>query len=117
MEQYGPDGYPTEELLETIRKWSGDFNELLSIIHDSWRYAKAGFWAEKDIEAGIPNVWDSARREYQISTAGWSGNESLIEALRANTGFWFMCWLQERKGGHYIFEVREEHKHDLPKNN
>lgn len=108
---FDSEGYPTDETIQHIREWKGDFHELMAFVRKVWTYKDAGFWEEHDVKAGDPYVWEVARRQYNISTAGWSGNESLVEALRANTAFWFMCWVQERKGGHYIFEIRKEDEH------
>ncbi len=97
------DGYPTEEMLQAIREWKGDYAELLAQVRLAWRYADCGYWSENsydwmDIERGS---------EYHASTAGWSGNESLIEALEGNRIFWAMCWYSSTRGGHHVFRIRQ----------
>jgi hypothetical protein len=44
-------------------------------------------------------------QRFDISTAGWSGNESLIRAMEKNSFMWATTWVQSRRGGHYIFEI------------
>ena len=44
---------------------------------------------------------------YYISTAGWSGNETIIRAMQKNIMMWQLNWVQSRRGGHYIFELKE----------
>ena len=86
-------GYPTQECLEEIRDWPyGDYKGLLDKVHDIWKYAEDGYWRQDGYK-------------YYISTAGWSGNEEIIGALRSNTIFWGICWEQSRRGGHYIFDL------------
>jgi hypothetical protein len=93
------DGYPTDEALEVIERWPMFQNkELFEFIHGLWWCPEWG-WQEERIE-------DVTR--YNISTAGWSGNESLVQALQHNHNFaWLMTWYQSRRGGHYIFEVKD----------
>lgn len=91
--------YPTEEEVLEIANWGReDWIGLLSRLRGLWSYADVGFWHEAPSEHGM---------EYHISTAGWSGNEELLDALKkAGEGmFWFMCWQQSRRGGHYIFQL------------
>lgn len=103
------DGYPTEEELEIIRKWDfQDFMGLIDYIYDMWEYADCGYFDEKD---GI----------YNISTAGWSGNESIIYAMMENYMWWHLHWLQSKRGGHYQFkdckfipEEKSASKSDIP---
>lgn len=88
------DGYPTEEELDTITNWDykEGFHELMAYIETLWVYADAGYWTRTG-------------EEYHISTAGWSGNEEIIQAMQENTIFWAFCWAQSRRGGHYIFDL------------
>lgn len=89
--------YPTKEELKKIKKWPEDHAGLMDFIHSIWEYAEWG-WREKKFADAI---------EYNISTAGWSGNEDIISALGKNFIFWNLCWVQSRRGGHYIFHVKQ----------
>jgi len=84
------DGYPTEETLQAIRGWEADMHALFAFIGEAWRY---------------PDYWHREGDTYRFSTGGWSGNESLIEALEANFVAWAICWLSSARGGHYVFSV------------
>lgn len=92
-------GYPTETALNLIRKWHWlDIKGCFEFIKNIWTYKN--YWRE-DISGeknGEPAV------TYHVSTAGWSGNESLIEALMRNEMIWHLSWVQSKRGGHYIFE-------------
>ncbi len=86
--------YPTDEQLETIKNWKADdFVGLMKYVRFLWNYADVGYWVE--IEG-----------EYRISTAGWSGNEDIIFAMKQNHIWWMMFWYQSQRGGHYIFKGR-----------
>jgi hypothetical protein len=100
MNTIDDDGYPTEELLAAIEQWphTKGYKELMDTIHDAWTYADAGYWQE--FGARSPG-----RTEYELSTAGWSGNESIISAMQANHIFWAICWFSSQRGGHYVFYV------------
>lgn len=91
--------YPTDEALEIIERWPMLENKkLFEFIEGLW-YMREWGWHEEKI--------DGATR-YSISTAGWSGNESIIYALERNHNFaWTLTWVQSRRGGHYIFEVKD----------
>lgn len=96
------DGYPDEAELEQIAQWSSDDHRgLLGFVRDRWRYGSWG-WEEAVIDEGaFGPSW-----QYRMSTGGWSGNESLIEALQKNRMFWMFCWWSSRRGGHYEFRIR-----------
>ena len=98
------DGYPEEHELKKIREWDyRDCSGLMEYVQSLWR------WAERQISAvdtqdelsGKPVI------RYSISTGGWSGNEDIIGAMFQNRMFWSLCWVQSRRGGHYIFEVKK----------
>jgi hypothetical protein len=85
--------YPTDAALAKIVAWPyTDLRGLFDFVHGIWYLADWG-WSEP--EPG----------HFEISTAGWSGNESIIEALMNNTMFWLTCWQESRRGGHYKFEI------------
>ena len=88
---FDKDGYPTESTLDLIRQWSfGDLRGLAEFVCEAWQY---------DDYANI----DGDKME--LHTGGWSGNESLIEALQDNTMFWMRCWMKSERGGHFWFEL------------
>ena len=66
----------------------------MAYIRDRWRYADAGYWEQQG-------------DRFAISTGGWSGNESIIGALEQNRMFSMLCAWSWRRGGHYVYDVRE----------
>jgi hypothetical protein len=44
---------------------------------------------------------------YTFTTGGWSGNEDLIEAVRANFILHSLCWEQSVRGGKHIYKLPE----------
>jgi hypothetical protein len=93
------DGYPTDETLTLIRKF-GSIGEatpnwalLLAFCTSIWRYPD------------YVEISEDGRR-FVFATGGWSGNESIIEALQGNGFFWILCWFQSERGGRHVFEVR-----------
>jgi len=89
--------YPSEGELKKIEEWPvKDYPGLMNFIHSIWEYAEWG-WSKEKLADAI---------EYNISTAGWSGNEEIIEAMQKNWAFWAMCWQQSKRGGHYVFHAR-----------
>ena len=84
--------YPSAIELKEIEKWGTDYKGLLELVRSIWAYRDYG--------------WKERRGIYYVSTVGWSGNEELIEAMKNNKNyFWFMCWYQSTRGGHYIFKI------------
>lgn len=99
------DGYPTEDALEIIKIWSfKDAKGWFDFIKSIWAYTDWG-WDEKYENSDI--FPDKEVYKYYISTAGWSGNESIIRAMEENNMMWVLNWVQSRRGGHYIFELKE----------
>ena len=105
------DGYPTEIALEAIEKWHwDDARGWFEFIKPIWYFGGGWGWREED----VPHEWNKLKgykdkivHRYHISTAGWSGNESIIRAMQNNDWMWHLNWVQSRRGGHYIFELKE----------
>ena len=91
--------YPTDAALRRIEQWpTAKWRDLLAFVRSVW-WAPEWGWHEAYDEHGA--------QVYHLSTGGWSGNEDVIGALRAHRPFWMSCWQETRRGGHFVFEVRE----------
>jgi hypothetical protein len=110
-EMLDEDGYPTDACLDVIELWHwSDPKGWFEFIKGCWHLSSWG-WNEVD----EPHEWaswdnqykDKIVHKYHISTAGWSGNESIIRSMQKNNMMWYLNWEQSRRGGHYIFELRE----------
>ncbi len=100
------DGYPTEETLDKIENWSyNDPRGWFKFIENVWHLRSWG-WTEGPYKQNESDLKDKYR--YYVSTCGWSGNESIIKAMQQNHVLWLISWVQSRRGGHYIFEVKDE---------
>ena len=93
------EGYPTDKALDRVSDWEKHYDEMLAFVRSIWRYAASGYYAEAEGEE------DPSEKVYRLSTAGWSGNEEIIDALRDNKIFWALCWYSSTRGGHYVFKV------------
>ncbi len=61
------------------------------------------FWNE---DYGYYRLWGN---KLWLSTGGWSENEYVMSAVQSNRMWQMACWEEERRGGHY--------KYELPKKN
>lgn len=99
------DGYPTDEELTRIREWKpepwNDWRPAFEFIRGCW-WASAWGWHELP----MTNEDGEAIIHYAISTGGWSGNEEIIDAMRDNFLLWSLNWINHRRGGHFVFEVK-----------
>lgn len=104
------DGYPTDAALELVEKWHWtDCKGLLEFIESIWHLRSWG-WSEldrKDLPKDDDDYDEKGGRLLYVSTGGWSGNESIIHAFKSNNMAWGLCWIQSRRGGHYIFTPHE----------
>jgi hypothetical protein len=100
------DGYPSDAALEIIQIWpfDKDNREWFDFIKSIWHLRSWG-WHEGEEKHEYED--DKKVYRYNISTAGWSGNESIIRAMESNSMMWHLHWVQSRRGGHYIFELRD----------
>jgi hypothetical protein len=107
------EGYPTEDSLDYISNYNffDNYNDLLQQIKEIWVYSDRGYWNQVTTSTPCVSVFNQPEIKtttyYKISTAGWSGNEMIIMALKRNHIFWNSSWLSSRRGGHYEFEVIE----------
>lgn len=100
--------YPTDETLERIRTAAP--REALELAQRAWHWDG---WATRELRADeLLLVRDGHADEpmpdyYRFATGGWSGNESIINALDGNFLVVGMCWLLSARGGLHIYEVRQ----------
>lgn len=107
------DGYPTRQALDLIEKWptwrSSEVPRLFDFVESIW-HLKSWGWHCQD---AIDDVHEEHVIEYNISTAGWSGNESIITAMRSNFPLWATTWVSSHRGGHYVFYVKKENQPEM----
>lgn len=108
--------YPTEEALRAIKEWDrfDDQRGWFALIKASGNYwpDDSWGWSERDEEDEIVHDFVHV---YEISTGGWSGNEEILGAMRANNLMWTLTWQISRRGGHYTFHVKHtaRDRHDV----
>ena len=93
--------YPTKAQLNKIEKWDFAQKSIMSLIEyvmSLWKYAECGYFEIKGKKV----------IKVRMSTAGWSGNESIIGALQNNVIFWTFYWEKSVRGGHYFFKIRSK---------
>jgi len=91
--------YPTEEELQKLKDLAHDYykvEETVAYIKELWHYADWGFTRKENC--------------LELHTAGWSGNEEVIEVL-GETLFWALYWRKSTRGGHYYFEIPKEEEY------
>jgi len=90
------DGYPADETLNAIAEYTGNWNALLERIRPL--IEGHGRFEHRRHCCSDGEFWI-------IATGGWSGCESVIEALQHNSFFWRSCWYKSIRGGYYEFIV------------
>src|SRR5262245_33455934 len=109
--------YPTDEQLERIATWPfADAPGWFAFIKASGHWWPDESWGWDEMDGPAKECWylDKPGRIYRISTGGWSGNESIIEAMQKNFELWHLTWVTHRVGGHYEFLVRPERPTPTP---
>jgi hypothetical protein len=108
-EMLDDDEYPTDAALDVIQLWHwDDIKGWFKFIESIWSHGY-GRWTE--CEGGLDQytnrLLDDTTIRYHVSTGGWSGNEDIIRAMQNNKSMlWTLNWVQSRRGGHHIFELR-----------
>ena len=88
-------GYPLPESLNAISTYdlmTKPLSGLIDLLRDTWWAPDWGFHLDKN--------------DLELHTGGWSGNEDTIQALKANTLFWALCWRRHDVGGHFYFLLK-----------
>jgi hypothetical protein len=99
------DGYPTDAALDIIQLWHwSDAKGWFRFIESIWHLKSWGWSEGTQPDELYPEEWVYL---YNISTGGWSGNEAIIAAMQKNGMLWHLNWVQSRRGGHYIFELKD----------
>ncbi len=88
---FDANGYPTDETLETIKVWAYPFCGLITYVRKAWH------------SNGV--IRQEADGCTAFVTGGWSGNEELLGALKANHSFWSMYWESSHVGGKVCFRL------------
>jgi hypothetical protein len=105
------DGYPTEETLRRIREWSmktpADFIAVMDFAGRAWNHHYGSWRIARVLSQSVGEPKESDR--YTFSTGGWSGNESVVDAIEHNRMLQMIGAYSWRRGGHY------EYRFDAPK--
>lgn len=100
------DDYPTEATLQTIRNWKlEDADALLDYVAAAWHWPDFGVSHELRPEEALVVHAEPGERFLRLATGGWSGNESLIDALDESWGS-FGAWRLSACGGLHIYQYR-----------
>lgn len=110
LDELDEDGYPSDYALDLIEAWPwDDAKGWFEFIESIWHFKS---WGWNSVLSGVDEFTDWPIAEttirFHISTAGWSGNESIIRAMEKNDMLWHFHWVQSRRGGHYIFELKSD---------
>jgi len=100
------DGYPEDEVLNFIKSYNlakeKTVDKLLEVIKENWNYADIKYFT---MRKGKDVLGDPCMK-LQLHTGGWSGNESIIDAIQ-NGKFptLWIFWTKSKAGGHYYFDI------------
>ena len=93
-------GYPEENDFELIKNWDiHDPRGVFEFLQEIWWAADWGFHIKRGRDYNYKWVM-----RINMSTGGWSGNEEIISVMK-ETMLWMLYWTNNRRGGHYTFEI------------
>lgn len=106
------DNYPDEQELDYIRNFDilkeHPIN-LVKYIREIWwpfnHDDQEGKYSTFTIEEKEAEFTDQKVYWVECSTVGWSGNESILDALEDCKSFNSIFHVQWRRGGHNIYEI------------
>lgn len=89
---FDADGYPTEETELAIKAWDvRDAPGWMAYIREAWNHHYGRMWEESGM--------------LKMATGGWSGNESIIHAMRENHVLWALLWESSHRGGLEVLKM------------
>ncbi|MGW8431406.1 hypothetical protein ACWGJ9_09790 [Curtobacterium citreum] len=91
-------GYPTEEALEHLRRFTGTPAEYVTYA-ESLFVNGAGVHVED-----LDGRWDRGMKRVSFVTGGWSGCESVISAIEGSM-FSFRFAREWKSGGYWAYEI------------
>lgn len=116
--EFDADGYPTDHTLQMITDWS--YNDLGGMLRFAELCFDKHYGSWKSITmANLSHDAPFASQCLRVRTGGWSGNESVVDAMMLNRAFAASHWEMSARGGLYIFSLRnldyrpneQPHKH------
>lgn len=99
--------YPTDETLARIRN-APTPREALELAERAWHWDGWATRALRPEELAMVCRHDRDDATYdwfRFATGGWSGNESIISALKRNPLATGLCWKLSASGGLHIYGV------------
>ena len=110
--QLDDDNYPTEESLEEIIEFK-DWKNLklfFAEIKQIWNYGEYFVGPMNNPPSDILSLVEGEKHEgyswYRLATGGWSGNESIIDAMMQNPLVKGLTWYMSSIGGLHIFRAK-----------
>lgn len=95
------DGYPTDETLDAIEAFPikvDDPSSFLKFVREAW-----------SDYGSIKEEWrGNGTLQVEFVTGGWSGNESIMYAIKSNV-FYPLYWQSSHRGGLHVFIIPASH--------
>lgn len=92
------DRYPTQRELNKVEKYDlckRPVETFLEYLRSIWWTPEWGF-----------KLKGKRILRLELHCGGWSGNESIINALERNVFFYTLWWEKSYRGGHYYFKIK-----------
>jgi hypothetical protein len=105
---FDADGYPTDDTLAAIEAWKPEQGVAawLDFAAACWHWPEFVSRELRPEEALIVQA-EADNRYLRLATGGWSGNESVIGAMRANRLLSAFTWRLTACGGLHIYRYPE----------
>lgn len=106
--QDGQDAYQRQATRRKRRGMIGEMLDLIRCADARQPWTIVDIFAEEWARYGTIRQ-DRVKGELELTTGGWSGNEAIIDALRANKLFFPLFWVESRRDGLYRFTLFDVH--------